>query len=458
MAGEAGSSSSSTASASSAGAKSVEEYVAKRRQPYIPHASPMLSLRPSLRAMTIPGVGAITANLMRCFAGHALLVSVRNHSNNFFFRDGEIEAHTSRQGSVAHALLISTLRPSLSHDRGFASSVTSSDDGSDKSDLNTLDAVPEELKLRFIESERTYDKAFGFERFWSGAARGLTLVGLSPVHGRGLFALNDIPRGTLVISPRKTAFLDAASFTYVIGGDMVAQAKYGHYSHHSGAFFAPPMNAGPTHLINHSCDANLRAGFFFDPERPASDYAIEGDETQIDRDENPVARYREDPNDVFNAKRLSFDPHALVAARDIRRGEELNFDYAARVAPRYAGELGGILGGASATTYACRCGAAKCRGSLQKGAEAWRMYGSHERRRKAVCDILSEQVPEEDEFHDDPFTRASLLLNRQEIIDLMYGPLCHPFVSRVKRLHVQLAIDNSIKFLNAVDAERDMRP
>jgi len=67
-------------------------------------------------------------------------------------------------------------------------------------------------------------------------------------------------------------------------------------------------------------------------------------------------------------------------------------------------------------------------------------------------------VPEEDEFHDDPFTRASLLLNRQEIIDLMYGPLCHPFVSRVKRLHVQLAIDNSIKFLNAVDAERDMRP
>jgi hypothetical protein len=446
------------ASATSGAASSVVEYVPSTQPTFVPRANVAARIRPLMRALPLPVIGTIVHGGLRTFGSRcASVVCVRTHTNCFFFRDGEISTGGLRTGTFLHNLLLSKFRPSLRHDRGFAAAITSADDGGNPlNDALNADGVPEDVKRRFMQIEGEYDRAFGYERFWSGAARGLTLLGLSPIHGRGLFALNDIPKGTLVISPRRTRVFDAVSYTLLVGRDVILQAKYGHYAHHTGGMFVPPMDATPQNIVNHSCTPNLRAGFRFAPERKAAEYIAEADENQIDRDGNVVARYREDPMDVN--RRVTLDPHALVASRDIKRGEELTIDYAARVAPSYPGELGGVVGGPSATTYVCRCGSAYCRGVLQKGAEAWRFYRTNDQRRAAIEDMQKRHLATDEEFHDDEFVRASLSIGRDKLIDLLYGPLCSPTTYRARVHNIHLACDNAISFLNAVEAERDCRP
>lgn len=411
-------------------------------------------LKPMIRALALPVAGGVVGALARRFNKHALWVNVRCHVNNFFFRDGDLPTAGTAHTSIWRNVVVRTFRPSLKHDRGFAAVVTSSDDGDHP--MAGSSGIPAEVARRFMEDEAAYEHAFGFERFWEGAARGLTLVGLSPIHNRGIFALQDIPKGTLILSPRRTQFLDPISYIVVNGRDMVQQMKWEHYSHHTGAMFTPPTNASAIHLVNHSCDPNMRSGFRFKHARPYADYAI-SDPQSTDRNEVPVIRYQEDPGDV--AGEFVVDPHAYVAKRDIKRGEELTIDYGARVAPAYPGELGGAIGGPTdGPTYACRCGAAGCRGVLLKGAESWQFCLTHNQRRAIAEDLIKRKLDADDEFHDYEFVRRGLLRNRQPLIDLMFGPLCHPTREVTKINDLQIAVDNAVSFLNQVDAERDFRP
>jgi len=137
-------------------------------------------------------------------------------------------------------------------------------------------------------------------------------VRASAIQGSGGFATRPIPRGTRVVE-----------YTGERIGHAEADARYDDASmrrHHTFLFTVDrdtvidaAVGGGPARFLNHSCEPNCAP-------------VVEGGR-------------------VF-----------IVARRDIRSGEELTYDYA------YA-----RTGGADekhGDRYACRCGAARCRGTL----------------------------------------------------------------------------------------------
>jgi SET domain-containing protein len=138
------------------------------------------------------------------------------------------------------------------------------------------------------------------------------VVRQSRIHGKGCFARRFIPKGTRIIE-------------YL--GDRIsskeADARYEHHdanSNHTFLFIASPRvvidatrSGNEARWINHNCDGNC--------------------ESEIEN------------------RRVFID-----ARRDIARGEELGYDYQIgrdKDDPANVDEI-----------YACRCGAAKCRGSM----------------------------------------------------------------------------------------------
>jgi SET domain-containing protein len=132
----------------------------------------------------------------------------------------------------------------------------------------------------------------------------------SGIHGRGVFAITFIPRGTRIIEYKgKRISEEAADEKY--GGDegthtflFLLDNKQVIDANHSG---------NSARWINHSCDANCEAD--------------------------------EENGRVF-----------IDATRDIRPGEELTYDYNLIIDERYTPELKQL--------YACGCGARKCRGTI----------------------------------------------------------------------------------------------
>src|SRR5262245_59542554 len=134
----------------------------------------------------------------------------------------------------------------------------------------------------------------------------------SAIQGAGGFATRLIPRGTRIVEytgerishAEADARYDDASmrrhhtFLFTVDADTVVDAAVG---------------GGPARFLNHSCEPNcapiVEAGLVF-----------------------------------------------IVAARDIREGEELTYDYAYR--------REGSADEGNEERYACRCGSRRCRGSL----------------------------------------------------------------------------------------------
>ena len=134
-------------------------------------------------------------------------------------------------------------------------------------------------------------------------------VRASPIQGLGGFAIRAIARGTRVVEYTGERITHAE-----------ADARYddaGMRRHHTFLFTIDrttvvdaAVGGGPARFLNHSCEPNCV----------------------------PIV----ESGRVF-----------VAARRDIRPGEELTYDYA------YARE-----GGEDEERYACRCGAARCRGTL----------------------------------------------------------------------------------------------
>lgn len=135
----------------------------------------------------------------------------------------------------------------------------------------------------------------------------------SPIHGTGVFATSKIPKGTLIIEYKGERISDDEAaerydddsmevhhtFLFAIDDETVVDAGVG---------------GNDARFINHSCQPNC--------------------ETFIDDDER-----------IF-----------IEAIRDIKRGEELTYDYQL--------DREGTPDKSWDKKYACRCGAKKCRGTM----------------------------------------------------------------------------------------------
>jgi SET domain-containing protein len=144
----------------------------------------------------------------------------------------------------------------------------------------------------------------------------LYAVRKSAIHGRGVFALTTLPKGTRIIEyrGRRTSWGEAMgrgdsdpndpAHTFLFGLD-------------DGRVIDARLGGNAARWINHSCDPNCEA-------------------------------FEDDASRIF-----------VEARRTIRPGEELTYDYRLVVEGRMTKR--------ERAQYTCRCGARKCRGFLLDG-------------------------------------------------------------------------------------------
>lgn len=306
------------------------------------------------------------------------------------------------------------------------------------------ESTPTDTALRQREQDALYNAGFGFEHHWEGLARGIAVVGLSPIHGRGLIALEDIRKGTLVIALRQRSFVDATTFARFSGDSIVKAAAMMHYAHHVGPAMELPLTPGPQHMLNHCCDANLRCGFRYVAGRDRTERVIRsGTDTRGEL----VMRFASESGADAEA---AVDYNGIVAARDIREGEELTLDYARRVAPAYPGELSEEQFGATP----CNCGVPSCRGFVQAHATKWGFYKSDTERRAAAAKLFGHPADAADDFHDDEIVRLSLLRRRLPLARALNTGVS---AMRAGKNTLQVNLDTTIGFLNSIKAERSIR-
>lgn len=144
------------------------------------------------------------------------------------------------------------------------------------------------------------------------SATPLYVVKNSKVHGRGVFAARKIPADTRIVEycgeriSEKTADKRGSS-------DPENPFHTFFFSLENGRMIDGGVDGSDARWINHSCEPNCEA--------------------------------REEKGRVF-----------IYSVRDIRRGEELNYDYGLVLEGRHTKKI--------KEAYACRCGAPDCRGTM----------------------------------------------------------------------------------------------
>ena len=134
----------------------------------------------------------------------------------------------------------------------------------------------------------------------------------SKVHGRGVFAARKIPAGTLIIEygGERISWKEAQKRHTIKDGESTHTFFF---SLESGRIIDGGSEGNDARWINHSCAPNCEA--------------------------------QEENRRVF-----------IYALRDIKRGEELNYDYGLVLEERHTAKR--------KREYTCLCGASSCRGTL----------------------------------------------------------------------------------------------
>jgi uncharacterized protein len=147
----------------------------------------------------------------------------------------------------------------------------------------------------------------------------------SPIHGNGVFALEDMPKGCQVIEYEGRRMTHAqANRSY--GGD----ADSGHtflFTLNDKYLIDGNIDGNVARWINHSCAPNCQA------------WIVENEDG--------------DPR---------HDRVVVETKRAIRVGEELTYDYGITLEERHTPRMKAI--------WACRCGSAKCTGTILKPKRA----------------------------------------------------------------------------------------
>lgn len=134
----------------------------------------------------------------------------------------------------------------------------------------------------------------------------------SRVHGNGVFATRKIPAGEFIIEYKGERITQREADKRA-GADPENPFHTFFFSLENGKLIDGGDNGNDARWINHSCEPNCEA--------------------------------REENGQVF-----------IYALRDIRRGEELNYDYGLIIEDRHTPAV--------KRAYACLCGAAACRGTM----------------------------------------------------------------------------------------------
>ncbi|HWT71000.1 MAG TPA: SET domain-containing protein-lysine N-methyltransferase [Oxalicibacterium sp.] len=140
----------------------------------------------------------------------------------------------------------------------------------------------------------------------------LYVVRNSPIHGRGVFAARNIPADTFLIEYEGERISDKEA-NRRSGADPDNPYHTFFFSLESGKLIDGGDNGNEARWINHSCEPNCEA--------------------------------REEKGRVY-----------IYTARDIKRGEEFNYDYGLVIEERQTKAL--------KKAYECRCGAENCRHTM----------------------------------------------------------------------------------------------
>lgn len=140
----------------------------------------------------------------------------------------------------------------------------------------------------------------------------------SPVHGNGVFAVADIPKGTLVVEYKGELITDEeADRRHPTNPDDPFHTFFFSLAE-GGHCIDANVRGNAARWINHSCAPNCKS---------------------------------EEIEDAKGRSRVY-----IRAKRDIKAGEELNYDYRLGMAGRITKQ--------DRLNYQCRCGARKCRGTM----------------------------------------------------------------------------------------------
>jgi hypothetical protein len=138
------------------------------------------------------------------------------------------------------------------------------------------------------------------------------IVRHSRIHGNGVFATRKIPAGECILEYEGERITQRQADKRS-GADPDNPFHTFFFSLESGKMIDGGANGNDARWINHCCEPNCEA--------------------------------REEDGRIF-----------IYALRDIRRGEELNYDYGLIVGERHTPKV--------KRAYACRCGAPNCRGTM----------------------------------------------------------------------------------------------
>ena len=146
----------------------------------------------------------------------------------------------------------------------------------------------------------------------STSTRPAFIVRNSPVHGRGVFATRGIPADTFLIEYEGERISDKTA-NKRHGADPENPYHTFFFSLDSGKLIDGGVDGSDSRWINHACEPNCEA--------------------------------REEKGRVY-----------IYTVRDIKRGEEFNYDYGLVLEERQTKAL--------KKAYECRCGAPSCRGTM----------------------------------------------------------------------------------------------
>lgn len=250
------------------------------------------------------------------------------------------------------------------------------------------------------EASLLYDRLFGFSGAVEGVAKGVAYPGVSDIHGRGLFASVDIPKGSVVVCQRAVAFLDAVGSTAMLGTKKIPGLL--RYVPFCGPAQQIPISPCATMLLNHSCEPNVKRGMRFAAGREAwrasyrlfpheweawddaakSSTAVkmlnESDTMNVGSEEDPLLKEADPSLNGASSNSAStqtttidVDFNCFVTMRDIRMHEELTVDYggmyskgndfdtSVRMASNDLLSVAAFL-----RTGKCNCGCSSCRGEI----------------------------------------------------------------------------------------------
>ena len=134
----------------------------------------------------------------------------------------------------------------------------------------------------------------------------------SPIHGRGVFAARKIPADTFIIEYEGERIGEKKAGQRM-GADPENPFHTFFFSLESGKIIDGGVDGNDARWINHACDPNCEA--------------------------------REEKGRIY-----------IYALRDIRKGEELNYDYGLVLDERHTRKV--------KKNYECRCGSPDCRGTM----------------------------------------------------------------------------------------------